>query len=266
MDTCGNAGLVRMLHGFEGPNSRRAWAQCSVAFSPGPGAEPCVFAGRTKGKIVREYRSTDEQLGGFGWDAIFVPDFTIPAHKDDDGAGNPGVGGESPRALTKSEREWREQVLFEAIDADRDGSLSRAEVVAAALEVGMSASGAGKLFEEIDLNQDGAVCRAEFRAKLAEVEEAFSPCFLPFDHPSAPDSEQGPGSTLLKFNTRTFAEMSQEEKNLISHRGRALRQFSVFLQENEDWVTGRANVRRAEPKPAKSEVDTFSFRRRRRML
>jgi hypothetical protein len=30
-------------------------AQCCIAFSPGPGAEPNIFAGRTEGYIVNEY-------------------------------------------------------------------------------------------------------------------------------------------------------------------------------------------------------------------
>ena len=62
----GSEGLLRMLHGFD---DRHAWAQCSVAFSPGPGAEPCVFIGRTDGEIVDGVGTS-----GFGWDAIFRPD------------------------------------------------------------------------------------------------------------------------------------------------------------------------------------------------
>jgi hypothetical protein len=63
---------------------------------------------------------------------------------------------------------------------------------------------------------------------------------------------------------RTFAAMSLAEKSDISHRGRALRQFSEFLQDNEDWITGRAEKRVAPPK---APVDNlFSFRRRRRMV
>lgn len=125
-----------------------------MAFSPGPGAEPCIFTGRTRGRIKHTYNEeAARNLAGFGWDAIFVPD---PA-----------------------------TIVSETL---------------------------------------------------------------------APDQE------------RTFAEMSIEEKNAISHRGRALRQFSIFLQENEDWVYGRAEKRRAEPEPTAPPSDVFSFRRRRRML
>merc|ERR1719473_2152620 len=130
-DKIGAEGLVRMLEGFE---DRHAWALCSVAFSPGPGAQPCVFIGRTDGNIVMGAQEGDE---GFGWDAIFMP-----------------FGKE-----------------------------------------------------------------------------------------------------------KTFAQMSVEEKNELSHRGRALRQLAAFLSENEDWVYGRAAVRKVSPARMK---DIFGFRRRRK--
>lgn len=130
-DQIGAEGLVRMLEGF---TDKTAWAQCSVAFSPGPGAEPCVFIGRTDGVIVDGVGE-----GGFGWDAIFAP-----------------------------------------------------------VETG-----------------------------------------------------------------KTFGQMREEEKNTISHRARALRRLAGFLQENEDWVYGRASIRKATPRQPK---DVFSFRRRRKMV
>lgn len=46
-----------------------AYCQCVVGFSPGPGAEPVLFTGRTHGQIV-----APQESGGWGWDAIFVPD------------------------------------------------------------------------------------------------------------------------------------------------------------------------------------------------
>jgi inosine triphosphate pyrophosphatase len=65
MDRAGCDGLVKMLNGFD---TRAAWAQCSIAFSPGPGAEPCVFSGRTDGTVVSSYNeSLNDGLGGFGW-------------------------------------------------------------------------------------------------------------------------------------------------------------------------------------------------------
>jgi len=154
MDSCGCDGLVKMLNGFD---NRRAFAQCSIAFSPGPGSEPCIFTGRTTGNIVTKYcEETAAKMGGFGWDAIFVP-----------------------------------------------GS---------------------------DISDSTTAC------------------------------DDGIPNTL------TFAEMSTEAKNAVSHRGRALRQFSVFLQENQDWVTGRAILRKADPVPPESNDSVFSFRRRRRMV
>jgi XTP/dITP diphosphohydrolase len=36
---------------------------------------------------------------------------------------------------------------------------------------------------------------------------------------------------------RTFAELSPEEKNEVSHRGQALKQLKVFLQTHCNWTT-----------------------------
>lgn len=87
--------------------------------------------------------------------------------------------------------------------------------------------------------------------------------FVPLDQQPTRIS-QGGRTWLDHGARRTFAEMSLAEKSAISHRGRALRQFSVFLQDNEDWVTGRAEKRGAAPKAPVD--DLFSFRRRRRMM
>ena len=66
MKACGNEGLHRMLAGFE---DRSAYCQCVLGFSPGPGAEPRLWVGRTDGRI-----EPPSGEGGFGWDASFVPD------------------------------------------------------------------------------------------------------------------------------------------------------------------------------------------------
>ena len=62
----GNDGLYDMLRSAE---DKSAFCQCTLAFSAGPGAEPLLFVGRTDGQIVEPLGK-----GGFGWDAIFVPD------------------------------------------------------------------------------------------------------------------------------------------------------------------------------------------------
>jgi XTP/dITP diphosphohydrolase len=36
---------------------------------------------------------------------------------------------------------------------------------------------------------------------------------------------------------RTFAELSPEEKNAVSHRGQALQQLKVFLKNHLHWTT-----------------------------
>ena len=66
LESCGHDGLNRMLSGFD---DKTAYAQTVVAFCPGPGDEPAIFDGRTRGKIVMPRGKLD-----FGWDPIFEPD------------------------------------------------------------------------------------------------------------------------------------------------------------------------------------------------
>ncbi|KAL4902457.1 hypothetical protein BDW74DRAFT_64400 [Aspergillus multicolor] len=63
LEALGHEGLNKMLDSFE---SRGAEAVCTFAFSSGPGSEPILFQGRTKGAIVRPRGPTN-----FGWDPIF---------------------------------------------------------------------------------------------------------------------------------------------------------------------------------------------------
>ena len=59
-------GLYRILRDYE---DKSAEAVCTLAFCPAPHADPVVFTGRTKGRIVEPVEGR-----GFGWDSIFVPD------------------------------------------------------------------------------------------------------------------------------------------------------------------------------------------------
>ncbi|KZO91574.1 Maf/Ham1 [Calocera viscosa TUFC12733] len=59
----GHAGLNTMLDGFP---TRAATAICTFAYSAGPGTEPVLFEGRTRGKIVQP-----RGKGQFGWDPVF---------------------------------------------------------------------------------------------------------------------------------------------------------------------------------------------------
>jgi inosine triphosphate pyrophosphatase len=65
LDKTGHEGLNNLLAAYA---DKSAYAQCIFSFSPGPGAEPLVFAGRTEGSIVPARGSLD-----FGWDPIFQP-------------------------------------------------------------------------------------------------------------------------------------------------------------------------------------------------
>ncbi|SPN98866.1 probable Inosine triphosphate pyrophosphatase [Cephalotrichum gorgonifer] len=59
----GNEGLAKLVAGFP---DKSAEAVCTFGYSPGPGHEPILFQGRTRGTIVPP---RGEQK--FGWDACF---------------------------------------------------------------------------------------------------------------------------------------------------------------------------------------------------
>ncbi|KAE8348344.1 inosine triphosphate pyrophosphatase [Aspergillus coremiiformis] len=59
----GHEGLNKILDSFEDKSGE---AICTFAFSDGPGSEPVLFQGRTKGTIVRPRGPSN-----FGWDPIF---------------------------------------------------------------------------------------------------------------------------------------------------------------------------------------------------
>lgn len=61
-------GLNTLLTGF---HTTAASALCTFAYSSGPGAEPLLFEGRTKGRIVPPRGD-----GKFGWDPIFEAEET----------------------------------------------------------------------------------------------------------------------------------------------------------------------------------------------
>ncbi|KAJ5610078.1 hypothetical protein N7510_006797 [Penicillium lagena] len=63
LDTLGHEGLNKILDSFD---DRGAEAVCTFAFCRGPGEEPILFQGRTKGAIVRPRGPAN-----FGWDPIF---------------------------------------------------------------------------------------------------------------------------------------------------------------------------------------------------
>lgn len=65
-DKLGSEGLHKILIGYE---DKTAIAVCTLAFCAAPHADPVIFTGCTKGRIVEPVPG-----GGFGWDSIFVPD------------------------------------------------------------------------------------------------------------------------------------------------------------------------------------------------
>ena len=67
-DAVGCEGLWQLV---EHQPDKSASCECVLAFSAGPGAEPVLFQGRTEGTAVRPQSGAS---GGFGWDALFVPE------------------------------------------------------------------------------------------------------------------------------------------------------------------------------------------------
>ncbi|TPX31361.1 hypothetical protein SmJEL517_g05313 [Synchytrium microbalum] len=63
LESMGHDGLNTMLSGFE---DKSAYALCTFALVPSPGAEPILFEGRNDGRIVPARGPLD-----FGWDPIF---------------------------------------------------------------------------------------------------------------------------------------------------------------------------------------------------
>ncbi|KAJ3479566.1 hypothetical protein NLI96_g8959 [Meripilus lineatus] len=59
----GLEGLNTLLEGFP---DKTAWALCTFGYSAGPGTEPLLFEGRTKGKIV-----PPRGPSRFGWNPVF---------------------------------------------------------------------------------------------------------------------------------------------------------------------------------------------------
>jgi len=63
MESIGHEGLNNLLAAYP---DKSAHAVCTFAYCEGPGQEPIIFQGRTKGKIVPARGPTR-----FGWDPIF---------------------------------------------------------------------------------------------------------------------------------------------------------------------------------------------------
>ncbi|SAL99095.1 hypothetical protein [Absidia glauca] len=65
-ESVGLDGLNKMLVGFD---DKSGYALCTIAYCEGPGHEPVIFEGITKGNIVPARGPTY-----FGWDPVFQPE------------------------------------------------------------------------------------------------------------------------------------------------------------------------------------------------
>ncbi|KAK4049438.1 nucleoside triphosphate pyrophosphohydrolase ham1 [Microbotryomycetes sp. JL201] len=77
MSTIGHDGINRMLQGFD---DKSADAICTFAYCAGPGQEPILFEGKTRGRIVPARGPTH-----FGWDPIFEVQGTGKTYAEMDG-------------------------------------------------------------------------------------------------------------------------------------------------------------------------------------
>lgn len=66
LDKTGHVGLNNLLAAYA---DKTAYAQCTFAFSAGPGKPVTLYSGRTLGRIVPARGPTN-----FGWDPVFQPD------------------------------------------------------------------------------------------------------------------------------------------------------------------------------------------------
>ena len=95
------------------------------------------------------------------------------------------------------------------------------------------AANRARLLEELDGHADRA---AQFRTVIALAEGDKTRYFEGVCRGRIIEEERGTGGFgydalfVPEGETRTFAELSPEEKNAISHRGRALREAAAYLQ------------------------------------
>jgi len=149
----------------------------------------------------------------------------VPSIADDSGIeavalnGAPGVRSARYAGESASDEENLQKLLREAPAG------SALEYVCAIAYVD-PASNAERVFE--------GRCRGRVAAEpRGERGFGYDPAFLPEDGPSAdqgpPSADQGPPSAGQSPPARTMAELSDEEKDAISHRGRAVRALLAWL-------------------------------------
>ncbi len=114
-------------------------------------------------------------------------------------AGRPGVYSARYAGENKSADDNIEKLLAE-LKGEKDRSALFKTVIAVIIE------GKPKLFE-------GVVKGTISETKMGEKGFGYDPVFIPEGH------------------SRSFAQMTREEKNKISHRGLAVKKFVVYLQE-----------------------------------
>eukprot|EP00613_Pedinella_sp_CCMP2098_P060380 CAMPEP_0171986042 /NCGR_PEP_ID=MMETSP0993-20121228/274668_1 /TAXON_ID=483369 /ORGANISM="non described non described, Strain CCMP2098" /LENGTH=659 /DNA_ID=CAMNT_0012638939 /DNA_START=22 /DNA_END=2002 /DNA_ORIENTATION=+ len=73
------------------------------------------------------------------------------------------------KSMTNASREEWVEKLFDLVDTDKSGTLSRGEVIAAAGKLKMTADKAARLFDELDKDKNGTLTRAEMTDGLIDA-------------------------------------------------------------------------------------------------
>ena len=64
--------------------------------------------------------------------------------------------------------------LFDVLDADGDGSLTREEIIAGAHKINLTKKQASDIFDEMDTNGDGTLSKMEFYFAPEEIDDALT--------------------------------------------------------------------------------------------
>ena len=186
-----------------------------------------VLATRNAGKKLE----IEQLLAQYGYVVTFLPDYPEAPHVDEDRPTLEGNAEKKARSIV--------DVLGLPALADDTGlevaGLDGAPGVRSARYAGEE-SNANANKELLLHNMQGMADRsARFRTVLAYIRDEDVHLFEGVCAGSIAEEERGEGGFgydslfVPEGHTKTFAEMATEEKNKISHRGRALQKFVDFL-------------------------------------
>jgi uncharacterized membrane protein YdjX (TVP38/TMEM64 family)/Ca2+-binding EF-hand superfamily protein len=129
------------------------------------------------GELTREEAGMFNQLRSrFGaWGKKTARAALPPASADLEGAAEDLVEQGRPTKATASEeskpniKKFNVNQLFEMLDGDADGALTRAEVMAGAEKLELTAEEAGALFDELDTDSSGELSKTEMKGMIGRL-------------------------------------------------------------------------------------------------